>query len=101
VKVRFTPRARSEFLAVIDYIRRQDRPEAARNFRARAEGILRRLENFPESGRHIPEFPDIPYREVIVVPYRFFYRVSTETVWIVAVWHGARIPVSPEQTPLS
>ena len=47
------------------------------------------------SGRPIPEFPDLPYREVIVAPYRFFYRVKDNAVWIVAVWHGARIPQQP------
>jgi plasmid stabilization system protein ParE len=97
VKLRFTPGARSEFLAVIDYIIRQDRPEAARRFRIRAKETLRRLERFPESGRHIPEFPDLPYREIIVTPYRFFYRISAETVWIVAVWHGAQLPANPEE----
>ena len=95
MRVRFTPRARAEFRAVIDYIRRQDRPQAARRFRAHAEEILSRLELFPESGRRIPEFPDLPHREVIVTPYRFFYRISEETVWIVAVWHGAQLPRSP------
>src|SRR3954451_5176927 len=70
-----TPRARAEFLAVINYIIRQDRPEAARRFRTRAEEILRSLEKFSESGRRIPEFPELPQREVLVTPYRFFYRV--------------------------
>lgn len=95
MKVRFTPGARAEFLSVVEYIR-EDRPIAARRFRDRAEQILRRLERFPESGRHIPEFPDLPYREVIIAPCRFFYRAGGDTVWIVAVWHGAQIPLAPE-----
>jgi toxin ParE1/3/4 len=90
VRVRFTPTARTSFLAAIEYIR-QDRPTAAARFRQQAEKILRRLE-FPGSGRAIPEFPDLPYREVIVRPYRFFYRVEGRTVWIVAVWHSAQLP---------
>ena len=53
---------------------------------------LRRLEEFPESGRLIPEFPGLPHREVIVPPYRFFYRVIGKTVWIVAVWRSAQMP---------
>ena len=56
---------------------------------------LRRLEQFPESGRIIPEFPDLPYREVVVRPYRFFYRIKGSTVWIVAAWHGAQLPKRP------
>jgi toxin ParE1/3/4 len=88
VKVRFTPTGRSQFLSVIAYIHR-DKPDAARTFRKKAEDTLRRLEQFPESGRHIPEFPTLPYREVLVSSYRFFYSVHQDTVWIVAVWHAA------------
>lgn len=91
MKVRFTPTGRKQFLAALAYIRR-DSPRAATTFRQRAEAILRRLERFPESGRAVPEFPDLPYREVIVRPYRFFYRVRDPVVWVVAVWHGAQPP---------
>jgi len=73
----------------------RDNPAAARRFRQRAESVLRRLERFPASGRILPEFPDLPYREVIVTPYRFFSRVSDRTVWVVGVWHGAQIPEDP------
>ena len=65
------------------------------NLRKRAEMNLRRLEQFPESGRVIPEFPELPYREVLVTPFRFFYLVKGKTVWIVAVWHEARLPAEP------
>jgi toxin ParE1/3/4 len=43
----------------------------------------------------VPEFPGLPYREVIVKPYRFFYRPLADTAWIVAVWHGAQRPERP------
>jgi len=94
VKVKFTPSARSQFLEGLEYIR-QDSPTAARRFREKAETVLRRLEEFPESGRSIPEFPDLPHREVIVRPYRFFYRVVGKTVWVTAAWHGAQLPADP------
>lgn len=94
MKVRFTPSARVHFLAALAYIR-QDSPQAAVHFRNRVESILRRLEEFPESGKIIPEFPELPYREVVISPYRFFYRVKGEIVWIVAVWHGAQLPGQP------
>lgn len=92
--VRFTPSARVQFLSAIFYIR-QDNPQAAVRFRDQTDTILRRLEEFPESGRVIPEFPELPYRELVISPYRFFYRIKGEIVWIVAVWHGAQIPEAP------
>lgn len=95
MKVRFTSPARAQFLSALTYIRR-DNPGGALNFRERVETVLRRLEEFPDSGRVVPEFPELPYREVIIAPYRFFYRVKGENVWIVAVWHGAQLPEEPK-----
>ncbi len=63
MKVKFTPSARAQFLSALSYIRK-DKPSAALAFRNRAEKILRRLDDFPESGRIIPEFPELPYRAV-------------------------------------
>ena len=94
MKVLFTPTGRRQFLEAIAYIHR-DNPSAAASFRHKAEERLSRLKQFPDSGRIIPEFPDLPFREVIVKPYRFFYRVKDKTVWIVAVWHGAQLPAEP------
>jgi len=94
--VRFTPSARAQFLAALAYIRR-DNPVAAGQFRRRAAQVLRRLQRFPNSGHLIPEFPELPYREVIVAPYRFFYRRDGEIVWVVGVWHGAQLPDQPSE----
>ena len=94
MKVRFTPTGDRQFLGVIAYIL-ADGPTAARRFHTRALKTLKRLERFPESGRRLPEFPTFPHREVIVRPYRFFYRVVKDTVWIVGVWHRAQLPVEP------
>jgi len=96
LKVLFTPSGRDQFLAVLSYIYREN-PAAAIAFRRKAEKVLSRLRKFPQSGRVLPEFSDLPFREVIVTPYRFFYRVKGKTVWIVAVWHGAQIPKEPNK----
>lgn len=94
MEVRFTPTARTQFLRGLAYIK-LDKPSAAARFRKHTETVLRRLASHPESGRKIPEFPELPHREVIVKPYRFFYRVEANVVWIVAVWHGAQLPTRP------
>jgi len=97
VKVLFTPSARVQFLTAVETIRRNNQA-AARRFRLQAGQSLKRLERFAGSGAVIPEFPELPYREIYVKPYRFFYRVREDTVWIVALWHGAQIPDEPEDT---
>ena len=94
MKILFTPTDRVQFLSAISHIRR-DKPSAATRFRQRAEKSLKRLLEYPDSGRSIPEFPELSYRELIVPPYRFFYRVKDDIVWIVAVWHGAQLPEEP------
>ena len=96
MRVRFTPTGRNQFLSAVAYIL-EDRPSAAVRFKARAEKALRRLEKFPDSGRVVPEFPELPYRELVVAPYRFFYRVKAKTVWIVGVWHSSQLPHPPNK----
>lgn len=96
MKVRFTPTGRTQFLEAIIYIYR-DNPSAAANFREKAEKVLSRFKKYPESGRLIAEFPDLPFREVIVSPCRFFYKTKGDTAWIIAVWHGAQLPQEPEE----
>ena len=96
MKVLFTPLGRNQFLAAISFIYREN-PTAVVAFRRKAEKVLSRLRTFPQSGRALPEFPDLPFREVIVTPYRFFYHVKGKTVWIVAVWHSAQLPKEPNE----
>jgi toxin ParE1/3/4 len=95
LRILFTPTGRRQFLEAIAYIDR-DKPSAAEKFRRKAEESLSRLAKFPESGRLLPEFPELPFREVIVNPYRFFYKIKEDNIWIVAVWHGAQLTDEPE-----
>lgn len=95
MRIRFTPTAQRQFLAALAYIR-DENPAAARSLRDRAESALSRLGDYPQSGRVLPEFPELRFREVVVPPYRFFYRIKEDTVWIVAVWHGAQQPDEPK-----
>ena len=95
MRVLFTPTGRRQFLEAVAYIYR-DNPSASLSFRNKAEKTLSRLTKFPESGRLIPESSDLPFREVIVRPYRFFYKVKDEIVWIIAVWHSAQLPEDRE-----
>jgi len=94
-RVLFTPAARQQFLAALAYVAAED-PVTARRLPDRAAASLSRLADYPESGRALPEFRDLPFREVVVPPYRFFYRVKDDAVWVVAAWHSAQLPGEPE-----
>jgi toxin ParE1/3/4 len=96
VKLRFTPSAKTELLSAAEYINKEN-PEAALNFLKKADDLLHRLEKHPLSGRTIPEYPELPYRELLVLPYRFFYSIENKTIWIVAVWHTSQLPKEPNK----
>jgi len=95
LKLRFTPSAETELLSAAKYIH-NDNPEAALSFLKKADDLLHRLGKHPLSGRTIPEFPKLPYRELLVLPYRFFYSIQNKTIWIVAVWHTSQLPKEPK-----
>lgn len=92
--VRLTPPARAQLLAAAAYIH-AERPASAREFRKRVDGALRQLIDFPESGRVIPEFDTLGFREVLVDSYRLFYRAQADVIWVVGVWHDAQLPDEP------
>lgn len=94
--VRFTPAADATYLQIIRHIAAEN-PFAARRFMQRVQESRSRLGKFPQLGHYIPEFPDRPFRQFIIDPYRFFYRIDGQTVWIVAVWHGKQIPAEPQR----
>jgi toxin ParE1/3/4 len=88
--VKWAEHARDDLREVFDFIAR-DSPQAAE---ALVERILRAtdgLQRFPESGRTVPEFLDLGYRELLVGSYRIQYRVDADTVWIATVVHGSRL----------
>ncbi len=92
--VRLTPAAREQLVRLLDDISQRD-PLAAQKLSQRFTEVVSRLETFPLSGRTIPEYPDSAYREVITKPYRIFYTVKADTIWLVAFWHSAQIPGPP------
>jgi len=92
--VKFTPPADKQFLSILAYIK-ADSTKAAIDLRNDVQASFENVRAFPEMGRVVPEFPDLGFREVIIAPYRFFYGVKGDTVWIVGAWHSAQIPQEP------
>ena len=65
---------------------------AAERLNHRVLFALDHLLDFPHSGRPIPEYPDVPHREVLVNPFRFFYKVDGDTIEVFDVYHQAQLP---------
>jgi len=53
--------------------------------------LARTLDQFPRSGRKVPEFDDENIRELIAYSYRIIYLVEESEVLIAAVIHGSRM----------
>jgi len=88
-QVIWSPSALADIGAIAEYIAR-DSPEMASLFVRRLMEATDRLQDFPLSGRVIPEICEPDAREVICGVYRIMYRGEGDEVWITGVVHGAR-----------
>lgn len=90
-KLIWSPAARDDLHDIVVFIAR-DNPERAMSFGYELISQTDRLQNFPELGRIVPEYPNQTLREIILRPYRIVYRVDHDRKLceIVRVWHSAR-----------
>ena len=88
-KVIWAPSALDDIDAIAEYIAR-DSVYRASLFVSRIIEAADRLQEFPMSGRVIPEIDEQSCREILYGSYRLMYRVEGSDVWITGVVHGAR-----------
>jgi len=88
IEIRWLRRATASFNREIDYIAARN-PEAARRVAKRIEDAVERLSMFPEAGR-VGRIDGT--RELVVTgtPYIVPYRLKTDRVEIIRVFHGMR-----------
>jgi addiction module RelE/StbE family toxin len=90
-QVSLSPSARRDLRDIVRYIS-VDSPERALRFGRLLVSSTKRLSDFPEMGRVVPEFADPSIREIVVRSYRVIYRVDHGDcrVDVARFWHGAR-----------
>ncbi|MEW6039407.1 MAG: type II toxin-antitoxin system RelE/ParE family toxin [Pseudomonadota bacterium] len=98
MRVEWSDFARDDLDDLVRYISR-DSAFYARRFGQKVVLATRRLREFPESGRMIPEAEDKSLREIIVQGYRVMYHLETDRVLILAVMHGSRDLAGQEKKP--
>ena len=98
MQVEWSDFARDDLDDLVEYISR-DSAFYASQFGEKVVLATRRLRDFPESGRRIPEADDDNLREIIVQGYRVMYRFAADTVLILAVMHGSRDLSKPDNQP--
>jgi toxin ParE1/3/4 len=82
----WSPRAIADVNDLAEYIARDSVAVVAKILET-----TRTLNNFPSSGRVVPEFNDKTIREKLVYSYRIIYRINDNIVTITTVIHGKRI----------
>ena len=68
----------------------QDSPDSARSLLEQIFSVAQSLSGLSERGRVVPEWADPAIREVFVSRYRLMYRVTSDSIQMIAVVHGAR-----------
>jgi toxin ParE1/3/4 len=91
MKVKFLISAMEDMRSIKAYIGR-DNPEAAVRIIKKIKSAIKHLEEFPNSGRIIPELNNPQIREVIILNYRVMYQMSKSEIHIFAVYEGHRLP---------
>ncbi len=83
--------ARRDLRDIVRYIS-ADSPERAVAFARLLVTCTKRLCDFPEMGRVVPEFADVSIREIVVRSYRVIYHVDHGDcrVDVARFWHGAQ-----------
>jgi plasmid stabilization system protein ParE len=98
MRIEWSNVARDDLDDLVRYISR-DSAFYARRFGEKIVLATRRLRDFPESGRMIPEAEDKTLREIIVQGYRVMYRLDADRVLILAVMHGSRDVAGQQNKP--
>ena len=91
----WTDRAQDDLAAIHAFIEINS-PHFAGVIVRRLLHAVDRLQDFPQSGRSVPEYSSPEVREVVLRPYRIVYRiVSEQEIHILTVHHGARSELGP------
>ena len=96
-RVHWTPQASADLDAVHAFIS-HDSPGYAGVVVARLIVAVDQLQQFPQSGRVVPELADPAIRELVRGAYRIVYRLRSGGAEIVTVHHAAR-PLPPDLAP--
>lgn len=90
MKIVWSPLAIERVSEIAQYIA-QDSPEVAVKWVDTLFKKVKRLKDFPKSGRKVPEIKRTDIHEILYGNYRIIYRISINNVSILTVRHGKQI----------
>ena len=97
-KIEWTKRALADLYDIYEFIAKDSIRYAQIQIEDIQNAVLN-LNRFPMMGHHLPEFPHLPYREILVGTYRVLYRFEKEKgqVLVMSIVHGRRLLKGPLQ----
>jgi addiction module RelE/StbE family toxin len=90
--VEWTKRALSDLRDIYDFIEKDSKKYAQIQIE-KIQNSVSLLKLFPSLGHTLPEFPNSPYREILVGNYRIIYRFDDQqnTIFVMSVIHVKRL----------
>ena len=94
MKIHFTTRSKSDIAEIVEYIS-QDNPQAAGEWTDSIFNSIKKLYDFPEIGRIVPEYSEDTIREIIQGRYRIVYKINRtqREIYIITVHHSRRLMI--------
>lgn len=90
MKIIWTEQAVDKLEKYTDYIA-YDKPEAALKWAKKIQVSVENLKNFPMLGREVPEIQRSEIRELIIGEYRVIYRLETDLISIITIYHSKQL----------
>jgi addiction module RelE/StbE family toxin len=90
VKIIWSPLAVDRVAEIAEYIA-LDKPSAAEKWVESIFNSVKRLEQFPDSGRIIPEIQLKNFREIILGNYHIIYRIEENKISVLTMRSGKQI----------
>ena len=84
----WTPRAKARLAGILRTILEECGPVVEREWAVKLLGAPDALAAHPQLGRVVPEIGRDEIRELIVTPYRVFYKVGTDRCFVLSVRHS-------------
>ena len=89
VRLIWSYKALEDIKEIFEYISR-DSEFYARNVVKEIRKKVKSIKLFPRRGRVIPEINDKNYREIFQWNYRIMYKIESQNIYILSIFHGAR-----------
>lgn len=91
-KIKWTVRALNDLHDIYEFIAKDSKRYAQIQIE-NIQNSVSNLTSFPLMGHNVPEFPHLPYREILVGNYRVLYRFEEDQdfVIVMSVVHGRRL----------